>query len=201
MTDAVMSRVRADERRLEHIRSLIAATDRDERALRVALVLVHEAFRKMLAAPKETLANVPGSRFDAERWRGGVEGIPAYEALVERVLERTIATVPPGARVAMVSRGDDRLLQLGGRVAAHFPHDTTGRYAGYYPKDASQAIRQVRELRSLGTQFVVFPATAFWWFDFYAELARWLAPALAWSCEDCVVYELTQLADMHNGPA
>jgi hypothetical protein len=185
---------------LEHIRTLIAATSREERSLRVALVLVHEALRRTLS--ESTVADVPMPRFDAERW--GIDGyqrIPAYEALVERVRERTMAIVPPGARIAMVSRGDDRLLQLDERIAAHFPQDTTGRYAGYYPKDARQAIRQLRELRSRGTQFVVFPATAFWWLDFYAELARWLAPALAWSCEDCAVYELPRVADGQEGSA
>ena len=198
MTDAVKS-VGADDRRREHVRSLIAATDRDERALRVALVLVHEALGRTIAAPAENVADIRGPHFDAERWQDGYERIPAYEALVERVRERTIATVPSGARVAMVSRGDDRLLQLDARVAAHFPQDSTGRYAGYYPKEAGQAIRQLLELASRGCEFLVFPATAFWWFDFYAELASWLEPAGVWSCDDCAIFELARLADEGQG--
>jgi len=196
-----MSGIGIDERRLEHVRTLIAATERDDRALRVALVLVHEALRRALATPDESVGAVPRPRFDGERWGDGYERIASYQALVERVRERTIVTVPPGARVAVVSRGDDRLLQLDGRFAAHFPQDTTGRYAGYYPKEAHQAIRELCDLGSRGVQFVVFPATAFWWFDFYEELASWLAPARVWSCEDCAVYDLGQLPDVKEGSA
>jgi hypothetical protein len=196
-----MSGIGIDERRLEHVRTLIAATERDDRALRVALVLVHEALRRALATPDESVGADPRPRFDAERWDDGYERIASYQALVERVRERTIVTVPPGARVAVVSRGDDRLLQLDGRFAAHFPQDTTGRYAGYYPKEAHQAIRELCDLGSRGVQFVVFPATAFWWFDFYEGLASWLAPALVWSCEDCAVYDLGQLPDVKEGSA
>jgi hypothetical protein len=196
MTGVLIDSVRPDEPRLERIRSLIAAIDGDERAIRVLLVLAHEAVRRALAASTETVADIPLPRFDAERWGvDGYERISTYEALLERVRERTMAIVAPGARIAMVSRGDDRLLRLDERVAEHFPQDSTGRYAGYYPEDASRAIQQLRELRQRGVQFLVFPATAYWWFDFYVALARWLAPALAWSCEDCAVYELAQLAD------
>jgi hypothetical protein len=142
MTSDLLDRLRIDGPRLEHIRSLIAGTDRNERSLRVALVLVHEAVRRGLAASTETVVDVPGPRFDIERWGSdGRERILAYQALVERVRERTIAIAPPGARIAMVSRGDERLLQLDGRVAAHFPQDKTGRYAGYYPEDAGRAIQ------------------------------------------------------------
>jgi hypothetical protein len=196
-----LSRIRTDERRLEHVRTLVAATERDDRALRVALVLVHEALRRALATRDESVRAVPRPRFDAERWGDGHGRIAAYQALVERVRERTIVTVPPGARVSVVSRGDDRLLQLDGRFAAHFPQDKTGRYAGFYPKEAHQAIQELCNLGWRGVHFVVFPATAFWWFDFYEGLASWLAPALVWSCDDCAVYDLAQLPDVQEGSA
>jgi hypothetical protein len=200
MKSALLERVRADGHPLVHLRSLIAATDRDERSLRVALVLVHEAVRRGLAASTEPVVNPSGPRFDTDRWRvDRRERMPVYEALVERVRERTMAVVPPGARVAMVSRGDQRLLDLHGRVVEHFPQDRTGSYAGYYPESAGQAIQLLLELESRGVEFVVFPATAFWWFEFYSGLARWLTPALAWCCEDCAVYELLRVTDGQEG--
>jgi hypothetical protein len=101
----------------------------------------------------------------------------------------------------MVSRGDDRLLQLEGRVAGHFPADAAGQYAGYYPETAGEAVGQLLKLRSRGTQFVVFPATAFWWLEFYPQLASWLVPALVWSGDDCAIYELTRLDEGEAGSA
>jgi hypothetical protein len=202
MTTRLVDRIPVDEPRLERIRSLIAGTDRNERSLRIALVLVHEAVRSSLAAATETAVSLPWPRFDPERL--GIdsrERIRNYEALVERVRERTRTIVPSGAQVAMVSRGDDHLLTLEGRVAVHFPQDKTGRYAGYYPEGAGQAIQQLLELKGRGIQFVVFPATAFWWFEFYSDMTRWLAPALAWSCEDCAVFELARIAGAEEGAA
>jgi hypothetical protein len=186
--------------RLERIRALIAATDRDEQSLRVTLVLVHEAVRRTLGASPADASGASHPRFDGERWGSDRRArMLAYQTLVERVRERTVTVVPPGGRVAIVSRGDDRLLQLEGRVAGHFPEDGSGRYAGYYPEEAAQAVEQLIELKSRGAQFVVFPATAFWWLEFYPELASWLRPALVWSGDECAIYELTQLEGAAGG--
>jgi hypothetical protein len=202
MTSHLLDQVRLDGPSLEHIRSLIAATDRDEQSLRIALVLVHEAVRRTLEESAEEGSRPSGPRFDDERWGSDRRArMLAYHALVERVRERTMTVVPPGGLVAMVSRGDDRLLQLDGRVARHFPGDEAGLYAGYYPENAAKAMEQLLELKSRGTQFVVFPATAFWWLEFYSQLASWLGPALVWSCEDCAIYQLTRLEEGRDGSA
>jgi hypothetical protein len=202
MTSQLLDRLRQDGPRLERIRSLLAATSRDEQSLRIALVLVHEAVRSTLEASPADESGASHPRFDDGRW--GTDGrarMLAYRALVERVRERTLAVVPRGGLVAMVSRGDDRLLQLEGRVAGHFPADAAGQYAGYYPETAGEAVGQLLKLRSRGTQFVVFPATAFWWLEFYPQLASWLVPALVWSGDDCAIYELTRLDEGEAGSA
>jgi hypothetical protein len=179
------------QRRLKKVRRLIAAPNAEARQ-RVRLVLVHEVLRRRLEAAASTSPE-EAALFDAKRWDQGDHGrLAAYEALIGRVRERTIATVPAGAHVAMVSRGDDRLLQLDDRIAVHFPQQAEGHYAGFYPKDADEAIAQLAALRSGGTQYVVFPATAFWWLDFYSGLARWLAPSAVWACGDCSVFELAR---------
>jgi hypothetical protein len=177
-------------RRLERVVALIARAGARDRRHRIRLVLVHEAVRRQLSRAEDAeTAQIP--HFDPRRWDQDEHArFVAYEALVERVRERTMAVLPAGARVAMVSRGDDRLLELDDRVAAHFPQQADGRYAGFYPEDARGAIEQLRALRSVGTRYVVFPATAFWWLDYYAALERWLAPSTVWAGEDCTVFDL-----------
>jgi len=180
---------------LEGVRQLIAESGATERR-RVQLVLVHEVLRRRLEAAADLAQEAEPLLFDAKRWdQSDYERFTEYEALIGRVCERTIATVPAGARVAMVSRGDDRLLQLDDRVAVHFPQQADGRYAGFYPHDADQAIAQLRALRSGGTQYLVFPATAFWWLDHYSALARWLDSSVVWTCDDCSVFELARAPD------
>jgi hypothetical protein len=194
MTSQLLDCLRQEPPRLERIRSLIAATNRDQQSLRIALVLVHEAVRSALEASPADESGASHPRFDGGRWGTDARArMVAYRGLVERIRDRTLAVVPQGGLVAMVSRGDDRLLQLEGRVAVHFPADAAGQYAGYYPENAGEAVEQLLELRSRGTQFVVFPATAFWWLEFYPQLASWLRPALLWSNDDCAIYELTSL--------
>ena len=76
---------------------------------------------------------------------------------------RTIActVLPPGATVLVVSKGDEELLELGGRRAWHFPRGKGGTYAGYHPGASSEAIDHLEELRASGGEFLIFPSTAF----------------------------------------
>jgi glycosyltransferase involved in cell wall biosynthesis len=47
-------------------------------------------------------------------------------------------------------------------------------YAGHNPADSAAAIRQLEDLRGKGARFLLFPATALWWLDYYAELRQHL---------------------------
>src|SRR5207253_2543459 len=65
------------------------------------------------------------SRFESRwqvRWhphrRRPAEG---YDALCRRVRARVEEVTPPGARILVAAKGDDRLLELTGRVGGHFP--------------------------------------------------------------------------------
>jgi len=82
--------------------------------------------------------------------------------------------VPAGARVLVVSRGDDRLLALEGREAGHFPQAADGTYAGHHPHDSDAAVAELDRMRADGWRYLVFPITALWWLDHYAELRRHL---------------------------
>ena len=91
----------------------------------------------------------------------------------------------------VVSKGDDDLLQLDGRLGAHFPQVTGGVYAGHHPADSGEAIAELEELRSAGAEFVVIPITSLWWLDYYGGLRDYLEQrgAVVHS-EACTIYRL-----------
>jgi hypothetical protein len=101
-------------------------------------------------------------------------GYPDYTGLVIRTRELVDKSVPADGCLAVVSRGDEALLDLGGRRAWHFPQDEQGRYAGYHPADSEQAIAHLRRLQRRGADHLVIPATSFWWLDHYGGLCRHL---------------------------
>jgi hypothetical protein len=100
--------------------------------------------------------------------------------------------VPPGATVAIVSRGDDSMLDLGVRRGWHFPRSSDGRYAGYHPADGDEAIAHLESLRDQGAEYLVVPEPSRWWLDYYDTFARHLTnvgPPLA-DCDAGVVFSL-----------
>jgi glycosyltransferase involved in cell wall biosynthesis len=94
--------------------------------------------------------------------------------VVERVQEFAAGSLPRYAKVLVVSRGDDHLVDLVGRHAAHFPQTPDGEYAGYHPSDSGAAISHLEELRDRGAQYLVIPGTSMWWLDHYAEFRQHL---------------------------
>ncbi len=97
-----------------------------------------------------------------------------YEEILERVRETVRRAVPAGAHVLVASRGDERLLDLDGRRAGHFPQESAGVYAGHYPADGRAAVVHLERLRANGAEYLVFPSTSLWWLDHYRELASHL---------------------------
>jgi GT2 family glycosyltransferase len=118
-----------------------------------------------------------------------------YECDLIRLRERVRDALPSGAKVAVVSRGDDELLDLGGPAAHHFPQTDDGRYAGHHPADSTEAIRHLEEVRSRGTEYLLFPKTAFWWLEHYAEFRNYLdqhCRALVRDDQACIVFSLCE---------
>ena len=97
-----------------------------------------------------------------------------YDAVLEQLPAAVMELVPAGARVLVVTRGDERLLALDGRTGGHFPQTADGAYAGHHPLDSAQAIDEVERMRAAGWRYLVFPVTALWWLDHYGELRRHL---------------------------
>src|SRR5262249_13420690 len=102
--------------------------------------------------------------------KGSVPGhYLVYQRLLHQIREVVNAEAPPDATVVVVSKGDDQLLQLGGRTAWHFPQNEAGVYAGYNPADSAAAIKHLEELRAKGGEYLLFPGTGLWWLDHYRE--------------------------------
>jgi GT2 family glycosyltransferase len=97
-----------------------------------------------------------------------------YDVFVERVRQFVHETVPLGATVLVITKGDDQLLRFAGRRGWHFPQDGDGTYAGWYPADSAACIAELERLRSRGADFLVIPETARWWLRHYTEFAEHL---------------------------
>jgi GT2 family glycosyltransferase len=116
-----------------------------------------------------------------------------YRELRARIREAVTTAVPEHATLAVVSRGDDDLLELGTRTAWHFPQATDGRWDGRHPATSGEAISELEEARVRGAEFLLLPATSFWWLDHYDGFRRHLEVNYRTSLrrEDaCVVFSL-----------
>ena len=99
---------------------------------------------------------------------------PGYRTLVTQVRSVVCDLVPPGATVAVISKGDEALLALDGRTAWHFPQGPGGVYAGHYPADSDACIAELERMRGDGADYLVIPATAQWWVRHYREFGEYL---------------------------
>lgn len=101
------------------------------------------------------------------------------------------ANVPTGADVLMVSRGDSRLLQLGARKTRHFPSDDSGEWLGYHPSEDWLNSHLVK-LQEKGSEYLVIPEAAFWWFDYYEKFFSSLEAdhQRIVSTDCCVIFKL-----------
>jgi hypothetical protein len=117
----------------------------------------------------------------------------AYDELCQRLRAIVQEATPEGATVAVVSKGDPQLVELEDRIGWHFPLDAEGRYAGFHPKSAEDAVDHLDALRGAGAQFLCLPATAFWWLNHYQGLAVWLnehCQLVAHEFTTCLIYSL-----------
>lgn len=99
---------------------------------------------------------------------------PRYEREAEQIREAVVETIPSGSTVLVISRGDERLLQLTGRCAQHFPQAEDGAWAGHHPADSAEAVDHLESLRERGAEFLVIPPTYLWWLRHYDGLRRHL---------------------------
>jgi hypothetical protein len=116
-----------------------------------------------------------------------------YEKLVGRVQAAVRSHLPAQATVLVASKGDEALRELDGRRAWHFPRSEDGGYAGYHPTSSEEAIAQLEMLRAQGADYLLLPATSFWWLEHFPELRQHLDGRYGrvLDDEDCVIFGLT----------
>jgi len=137
------------------------------------------------------------NRFE-EKWRTpwnphGRRQTNGYRDTIERVREAVRVSVPVGAKVLVVSKGDDDLLELEGRLGEHFPQVEGGIYAGHHPANSKAAIAELEEQCSRGAEYLVIPSPSMWWLDHYSEFREYLGTScheIARSSDACVIFAL-----------
>jgi glycosyltransferase involved in cell wall biosynthesis len=95
--------------------------------------------------------------------------------LAQQRLQRLASTaLPAGANVLVVTKGDSSLLELHNRNGWHFPQTEDGSYTGWYPANSADAIAQLEAMRARRAEYLLFPAAALWWLEFYADFKEHL---------------------------
>jgi hypothetical protein len=110
----------------------------------------------------------------AEAFRRGHQPNGSTKSVLERLRALVEGAVPEGSGVAVVSRGDDRLMDFVGRRAWHLPQVEGGVYAGHHPSDDVEALDHLGRLCERGADHLVIPAPSLWWLTFYEGLRQHL---------------------------
>ena len=136
---------------------------------------MHEIFAGVLKRPRRSP-------------RAGVTKPDTRTQAIDSVRHAVATALPPGSAVLVVSRGDPELVRLPERTGRHFPSTPDGRYAGFHPADSRAALEALQRQMS-DAQFLLFPASSFWWLDYYREFAEVLNTRYkrVWSDGDCVI--------------
>ena len=115
-----------------------------------------------------------------------------YRKLLQDIRDSVAEALPADASILVASRGDDDLLDLGGRPAQHFPQQDDGTYAGYYPRDDDSAIAHLESLREKGARYLLLPRTSLWWLERYPAFGDHLRRryAVVLDDESCRVFAL-----------
>lgn len=109
---------------------------------------------------------------DVARFVATKKGIPVPEMAGFQQLVGNVLTA--NSTMLVVSRGDDRLVALGGHHCRHFPCTAGGEYAGHHPCDSDDAIARLEEQRTRGATHIAFPSDELWWLEHYKGLAAHL---------------------------
>ena len=126
----------------------------------------------------------------------------AYEAARVRIQALVRTSLPAGATVAVISKGDDELLESlaeDGRRAWHFPQSDDGDYLPSYPSDSADAMNLITATKRKGAEYLLIPQHSAWWLDHYREMAADLRRRAALlDHADATLFDLTRLPSPSN---
>lgn len=117
------------------------------------------------------------AQIQVELANGG--GPSASPYLVNRLLQDQVRAAvnrvtPIDSSVLVISRGDERLVDLPNRCGWHFPQIEDGTYAGHHPSSSDDAIDELEALQVRGASYLVVPEPSLWWLDYYLGFAHHL---------------------------
>jgi GT2 family glycosyltransferase len=118
---------------------------------------------------------------------------PEYREILDMIRDAVRSALPPDAATLVVSKGEEEVLKAVGPRASHFPQHDDGGYAGWYPCDNAEAIDHLETLRESGAEYLLLPASAFWWLEHYPGWGEHLRSAygLTLYLEDvCLIFDL-----------
>jgi GT2 family glycosyltransferase len=129
-------------------------------------------------------------------WRPHAKRDTSNSPESRRLRDAVRAALPMGGTtVAVVSKGDPRLIDLGSNVrTCHFPRGSDGGYAGHYPANCEEATIQLEALRASGVQYLLLPESASWWLEHYPALARHLYTQYTCQHDPALGFHLFDLA-------
>jgi hypothetical protein len=111
-------------------------------------------------------------------------GLRAAERVSRQVVEFVDCLLPADAVVAVVSSGDERLVRLSGRRAAHFPPPPAAGNGWDVHRDPEAAVAALEEMRrEEGIEYLVVPDVAPSWLDLNPGF-----PAAAGARYRCIAY-------------
>jgi GT2 family glycosyltransferase len=139
--------------------------ERVQSALYDARLLVTALQETSFATAEKELAAQPPAAEEDEEDAAERRTDLAYQACVRRIREVVRATVPEDGVVAVISKGDESLLDLYGREAWHFPQEPDGDYAPQYPNGATAMIAHLEVLRAEGADYLLVPKPMLGWFQ------------------------------------
>jgi hypothetical protein len=125
----------------------------------------------------------------------GVAAGPDDKAQLSAIRKLVTDATAPGATVAVVSRGDDRLVDLCGRRGQHFPRDREGAPLGYHPCSGPSAVTHLEAARAEGAEYLLIPGPSLWWLEHYPELRQHLEAryrSLRWEAETAALFDLRE---------
>jgi hypothetical protein len=115
-----------------------------------------------------------------------------YDRMVDRIRDLTAQVVPSDMIAVVISKGDEKLIDLAPVRGWHFPRAASGAYLGYYPELGREAAQHLSNLYESGARYFIVPRTAQWWLFHYEELRAYLDQSTRIHTEEqaCTIYAL-----------